>query len=197
MTRPRERCVTSPDFSLQHEYHRKWTPVESFHLTSHISSKLTCRSIFTFKFGKRETISLYQFDFNSLWSISSDLGDLARSFKTGLKKTNVSLLLHFLGPPLFFLLSVTFVRTKTTGVDFTLYPVLYEKEMAFICVLIILGDPGAACLHYEQSLFSSKIRGEERRTRAARSVGVGTVQSRSQSRSHTRFAFVPLLPGYC
>ena len=59
VTRPRERCVTSTDFILQHEYHRKWTPVESFHLTSHISSKLTCRSIFTFKFGKRETISLY------------------------------------------------------------------------------------------------------------------------------------------
>ena len=78
----------------------------------------------------------------------------------------------FWGRRSFFLLSVTFVRTKTTGVDFTLYPVLYEKEMAFICVLIILGDPGAACLHYEQSLFSSKIRGEERRTRAARSVGV-------------------------
>ena len=97
----------------------------------------------------------------------------------------------FWGRRSFFLLSVTFVRTKTTGVDFTLYPVLYEKEMAFICVLIILGDSGAACLHYEQSLFSSKIRGEERRTRAARSVGVGTAQSRSQSRSHTCFALVP------
>ena len=116
---------------------------------------------FHFQIWQAWNISLYQFDFNPLWSISSDLGDLARSFKTGLKKTNVSLLLHFLGPPLFFLLSVTFVRTKTTGVDFTLYPVLYEKEMAFICVLIILGDPGAACLHYEQSLFSSKIHGEK------------------------------------
>ena len=61
---------------------------------------------FYFQIWQAGNISLYQFDFNSLWSISSDLRDLARSFKTGLKKSKCFSPASFFGAAaLFFIIS--------------------------------------------------------------------------------------------
>ena len=140
---------------------------------------------FHLQIWKAGNISLYQFDFNSLCSISSDLGDVARPFKP--REKNISRPLHFWGPPLFFIIS-NVCTNKNNRRCFYFIPSSIWKRDGF-CLRFNHPRRSRGCLSRLRAV--SLFLENPCKTGAARSVGVGTAQSRSQSRSHACFAFVP------